>query len=178
MSRLRSLIAFALVAGLFYAGLSFVYKPIQLHQDELHIEITELEQNIISLNQRLTALDANKIDIAFPEPLLWRAATKADVELALQNRMVNLAEQHQLTLINFGSSTLSREVSQQQIALELEGEAPLGEFYSFLTKLEQLDQKVAIAALRLRPIQHKEEAPTDVNVYIQMTLWAFWESSS
>lgn len=179
MSHMRPMISLLLFSALALATYAFVYGPVQRKQADLRSEISLLMIDIDALNARIAGLGGARSDQHFPKELIWFAKTKTDAELMLQDVIVDLVGQLDMTLMTFGPSVLTRETEQPTIAFELETETTLGKVHLFLAQLEQLDPKVAVGMLRIRPAQsYSTDVYDDVRVYAQFTVWAFWDEPS
>jgi hypothetical protein len=178
MIKLRSLLSFFLVAGFIYGLYAAFYLPTKQKITSYRQQIASLEQDTAALESRIVRLSRSGSAIAFPETMIWSGAEKADAELALQDAIINLSDQSGITLITFGASGLSRDTAQSQISFELEAEGELAQIYNFLATLEQIEPKVAVGTLRMRPSLSYGDPVDDVQVYTQITLWAIWRDEA
>ena len=178
MSSLRPLVSLLFLAVILLAAYVMVYVPLVEKRTAAHKEITSLENEISTLTSRIANLEHAGPEPVFPDELLWHAASKADAELALQDQVVALAGRSGMTLTTFGTSGLERDSAQSVMSFNVEAEGPLNQIYAFLGALERLDPKVAVGAVRIRPVQTYGDLQSEVLVYAQITLWAFWEAGT
>lgn len=175
MKALRSLAAVAFAAaigtGLFYALLA----PVNRQQEQLRSKANAASRDIEALEARIRTLNASKSGIKFPPQLLWRATTGNEAALALQDSLLQLARTHQLSILTFGTASVSKKTGQKTTAVTLEGESTLERFYQFLNAVENLEPRVAPALLRIRPRALNRSELEGTGIYFQTTIWAFWE---
>ncbi|WP_282092616.1 hypothetical protein [Epibacterium ulvae] len=154
----------------------FVASPIQDQKVSLAKEINILEKSVANLKLRTGQMTNSGFEHAFPAELFLLSGSQIEAELALQNVVLDLAEQYEITLVAFGTTSFTRDTTQKTIAFELESESPLGELLAFLAAVETLTPKTAIATLRMRPTQsYDTEYLDDILIYSQITFWSFWD---
>ena len=174
MTRMRPLISILLLASIAYGLYAMLYVPAQQRNKGPQHQIVSLRQEITALKLRVASLGSTESGVTFPKELIWKAPSKTDAELALQDRIVNMAGQHNIKLTTFGASGLTRDTTQNVAAFEFEAESRLADVYAFLADLEGLKPAVAVGMLRMRPSQSYGDLVDGVQVYVQITLWVYW----
>lgn len=144
----------------------------------LSSQISVLQQNIVAIRGRFESLKGKTGGGEFPEELIWKNASRADVELSLQKLAVDLATQSGMKIVTFGNSRVSYETHADTASFNIEVEGPLDGALMFLSKLEQQAPKVAVATLRIRPDRSQGSGETNVPVYLQVNLWAYWNGAT
>lgn len=179
MTWFRSLTSVVFVMLAIFIAYVMAYLPFRDYQSTLQGKIHAMETEIATLETRFAGLENSGIELVFPKELLWVSESKADVELTLQDAIVDLAGQFEITLITFGASGLSRDSAQKMVSFEFEAEGALERTYAFLSALEELNPKVAIGMFRMRPAQsYSIDFVADVLIYSQITIWAFWDEAT
>lgn len=163
------------ILSLIFFGL---WMPEQARQASLSGEIDELRNSNAELKLKIQALGSNDVTIDFPADLIWEAPAKPDAELGLQDRVLRSAENSGLSLSAFGTTPMSRDTHHETVAVDLEGTGTLDDFYTFVSQLEHLSPRVAVSALRVRPVAMLEKQTDRSAVYFRMTVWAYWKEIS
>ncbi|KIC34974.1 hypothetical protein [Leisingera sp. ANG-M7] len=160
----------AATIAVFYA----LFLPVNQFQAELATKIASVSKDVEDLETRVRSLKASEDGVAFPPELLWHAASRSEASLALQDSLLQLAKSHQLSILTFGATELSKKTEQSTAAVTLEGESTLENFYQFLNAVENLTPRAAPALVRLRPRSIATSENEGTGVYFQTTIWAFW----
>lgn len=177
MTFVRPAVSMVFLIGVLITGYTLVILPSQYQIDELQHKRQSLTRDISGLKARLDVLTDQGQEAEIPEGFAWQSEVDVDAELALQDAIVDLAGQFGLIFVTFGPTELSKDTSQDVIALELEIEGQLSKVYAFLAAVEAHSPKVAVNKLRIRPSQsYGDELVEDVNVYLQTSLWSFWSN--
>lgn len=176
MSWVRSLllvVIFGVCGGIIYQAF---YVPFKNHRNVLIAELENVSDDLTDLEQRLLSLRRAGPEQVFPRDLLYVSASKSSAELSLQDSILALATANDISLITFGSSGYALDTSQDIVAFEFEAEGQLQNVQFFLASIEALIPKVAIGMLRVRQARSARfESSDDVQVYLQATVWSFWE---
>jgi len=175
MKALISICFWVCIAATGYFGL---YQPEQAQQANLTLTAENLERTNADLERRIFSLQAAHTEFDLPAEMFWRATSRSDAELSLQKATLDLAGARALSLAHFSTVPLSREVSREIVAFEIEGQSTLRAFYTFLIGLERQTPQVAIAAMRLRPTRGNDSDATELSIYFQLTVWGFWGEAS
>jgi hypothetical protein len=112
--------------------------------------------------------------IRFPNNFLIKASSQADASLILQRTVVALAEEANLILTTFGPTRAIEKTTQSNVAFQFEGQANYADVLAFLQALNGSDFPIAISNVVVRRARSRQKDTTDISVFFQMSLWAFW----
>ncbi|MVO18472.1 GspMb/PilO family protein [Parasedimentitalea huanghaiensis] len=179
MIDLRSLLpVFVTVMSMAIVGYLLLIYPVYGRGEQLRQSAVQLRHEIKALQTRITALQTDEATVEFPKKLLWIAPSEADAEISFQDTIVRLAESLRLSLSSFGPQKPFERTTHKTISSDLEGNGNLQDFYAFLASVEKLSPRVTIATMRVRPNPGPDSSAENVEVYFQISLWAFWEELS
>lgn len=175
MSKVSTTMFWTVVFSIFFFGL---WMPEQVRQAAQNHQLGELRDSNTDLRFRIQALASNDVTIGFPPELIWEAPAKPDAELGLQDQVLRSAENSGLSLNAFGTTPMARDTHHETVAVDLEGTGTLDDFYAFMSQLENMSPRVAVSALRIRPVVLLETQADRSAVYFRMTVWAYWKAIS
>jgi len=171
MSRLPmglALIAGAvLVAGLFWIATG----PLQARLAEAGAARAALEAEAVELRARVEGFRAAGAAGALLPELRLPGATRAEAAVALQERMVDLAGAHGVTLTAFSEGSAPEGLSHPAVAVVIEGEGAYDDVVRLLVALEGQSPPVGLSQLMLRPV-------TGGGVSLRLLAWGFLQAEA
>lgn len=172
---LRALSSLFFFAGLGFMVYALVIAPTQNRKSELQLSVLQRQAEINEIQRRISSLQTGSATFQFPKDLVWHFKSKNNAELALQDAALTLARQNRITPTIFRTATPDHQTQQETVAFELEAVGGLNNVFVFLDQIEAFRPGIAVGSLRIRPAPAYELEPSsDVQVFLRMTLWAFF----
>lgn len=157
-------------------GLFVLVISTSVERHNLLENIQAAERTLLDLEQRLAAMFNGEAELRFNEALLWRSYERADAEIALQDKVIETARSHSLSLESFRTETLQAGRRHDRIGVVIEGSSELAQLYAFLAELGADPPNTAVSAATIRRTSLGDQEANDVVVSFRLQIWGFWEA--
>jgi hypothetical protein len=137
-----------------------------------HQQMADLNAEAAALEQRIAEFNGAGDGAALPDTLLLPGTDAADAALGLQQRLVDLAAAHGLTLSSFGDAPAPADLSHPAVSVRIEGEGRMADVTAFLDALERQSPRIGISQLLLRAPSVGDGNP-DGRVVVLLAAWGF-----
>ena len=176
MKRLTNLvIALSVPAILVLFFVSFVVIPLERLRKETDLEIVARISENARLKAKIIALLDDEQVYRLPPELVWRNATRAEAETALQRMVLDRAKETGLLVTRIGAASSQPGSPREKVNLDLELEGTLEDCARFLRQMEDASPKLAVSSLTLRKGAFREEDAGETLVFLRVVFWGYWE---
>jgi hypothetical protein len=136
-------------------------------------QAADLLVNETRLLERLTLLKSSEATGGnLPDDMIWKADSRAEIEIAFQDRLVNAAQAAGMRVMSFSPVAGAAASPLPTMGFDLEMEGGHAEFAAFLAAVEAERPGLAYSSLWVRQQYNGMETPKAM-VNVRIGLWAF-----